>query len=142
LEVSDVRRRVLTAITEARKTVVERRERADATESAYETFLQKVASPVAQQIAAVLKAEGHVFTVSTPGRGLRLDSDRGRDDFVELVLRTDTDPAEVVGRIRRTRGSRTLDEERPVSPGTSPADLTEEDVLEFLVAALQPWLER
>jgi hypothetical protein len=48
----------------------------------------------------------------------------------------------VVGRIRRTRGSRTIDEELPVGQGAGPQDVTEEDVLEFLAGALEPWLER
>jgi hypothetical protein len=52
------------------------------------------------------------------------------------------DPPQVVGRISRARGSRTLDEERPIKPGTPPEALTEEDVLTFLLDALQPWLER
>jgi hypothetical protein len=69
-------------------------------------------------------------------------SDHGRDDFVELTLQADTDQPQVVGHIRRTRGSRTIDEERPVRPGASPQDLTEEDLLEFFAGALEPWLER
>jgi hypothetical protein len=47
-----------------------------------------------------------------------------------------------MGRIRRTRGSRTLEDERPVKPGAAPQELTENDVLLFLVEALEPWLER
>jgi hypothetical protein len=89
-----------------------------------------------------LKAENYAFTVSTPGRGLRLALDRGQDDFVELTLDSDAEPPTVTGRIRRTRGSRTLEEERPVKQGASPDQLTEDDVLEFLVSALEPWLER
>ena len=46
------------------------------------------------------------------------------------------------GRIRRTRGSRTLEEERPVKPGASPDQVTEQDLLGFFVQALEPWLER
>jgi hypothetical protein len=47
-----------------------------------------------------------------------------------------------VGRIRQTRGSRTLEDERPVKPGAAPQDLSDADVLAFLVEALEPWLER
>ena len=36
------------------------------------------------------------------------------------------------GRIRRTRGSRTLEEERPIRQGASPDQLSEDEVLEFL----------
>ena len=95
-----------------------------------------------KQVAAVLKAEGHSFTVFTPRGGLRLAWDRTRDDYIELELDTTSDDPQVIGRISRTRGSRTLGEERPIKPGTAPGALTEEDVLAFLTDALQPWLER
>ena len=105
-------------------------------------FSRNVATPLVRQIAGSLKAEGYAFTVSTPGRGLRLALDRGRDDFVELALDSETEPPTVIGRIRRTRGSRTIEEERAVKPGASPDQVTEDEVLEFLVSALEPWLER
>jgi hypothetical protein len=35
-----------------------------------------------------------------------------------------------------------VDEERPVKPGAAPDAITEDDVLEFLLGALEPWLER
>ena len=120
----------------------QRRERTAAAEGAYETFLQDVATPVTRLIANSLKVENYAFTVFTPSGGLRLASDRGRDDYVEFALDASMDPPQVVGRISRARGSRTLDEERPIKPGTPPEALTEEDVLTFLLDALQPWLER
>jgi len=142
LEVSQVRRRVQAAMVSARERAKRKREEAATAESAYDSFLANVAVPLARQVAGSLKAEGYAFTVSTPGRGLRLALDRGQDDFVELALDSDAEPPTVTGRIRRTRGSRTLEEERPVKAGTSPDQLTEDDVLEFLVNALEPWLER
>jgi hypothetical protein len=126
----------------ARERAKRKREEAATAESAYDSFLANVGVPLARQVAGSLKAEGYAFTVSTPGRGLRLALDRGQDDFVELALDSDAEPPTVTGRIRRTRGSRTLEEERPVKAGTSPDQLTEDDVLEFLVNALEPWLER
>jgi hypothetical protein len=126
----------------ARERSRQRRARADEADKIYGDFLERIAAPVARQIAQALKAEGYAFTVSTPGRGLRLSFDRGRDDYVELGLQTGSDEPQLVGRIRRTRGSRTIDEEQIVKPGAPPQDLNEEDVLEFLVRALEPWLER
>jgi len=76
------------------------------------------------------------------GLGLRLALDRGRDDFIELALETDADEPAVIGRIRRTRGSRTIEEEHPVKRGASPDQLSEEDLLDFFASALEPWLER
>jgi hypothetical protein len=126
----------------ARERARQRRERSEEAEKAYGDFLDRLAAPLARQVVNALRAEGYAFTVSTPGRGLRVSSDHGRDDFVELELATGGQAPEVIGRIRRTRGSRTIDEERPVRPGTPPGDLTEDDVLEFLMQALEPWLER
>jgi hypothetical protein len=142
VEVSLVRKRLQQAIAASRERAQVRRQRmADATRD-YEAFMRDIAAPVARQLANALKAEGYGFTVFTPGDGLRLASDRSRDDFIEVALDTSGDTPLVAGRIRRTRGSRTIDEERPVKPGAAPAALTEEDVLEFLVKALEPWLER
>ena len=142
MEVSVVRNRLNRAIEAARERAQERRLRTAAAERAYETFLQDVATPVTHQVAATLKVENHAFTVFTPGGGLRLASDRGRDDYIEFALDTAADPPQVVGRISHTRGSRTLDHERPIKPGTPPEGLSEEDVLTFLLHALEPWLER
>lgn len=111
-------------------------------ERAYGTFLQDVATPVTRQVANALKAEGYAFTVFTPCGGLRLASDRGRDDYVEFALDTSGDRPEVVGRISHTRGSRTIEEERPVKGGAAPDQITEADVLDFWLEVLEPWLER
>ena len=142
MEISDVRRRVQAAMTLARERARVRRERSDTAEKAYGDFLDSVAAPLARQLVSVLKAEGYTFSVSTPGRGLKVSLDRSRDDFIEIVLRTDSEEPQVFGHIRRTRGSQTIDEERPVKPGSSPQDLTEDDLLDFLTGALEPWLER
>ena len=128
----------MTAAREAAK--VRREHRANA-ERTYDVFLRTVAVPVAQLMVNVLRVEGHAFTLSTPAGGLRIAEDRGRDDFIELVLDT-ADPRQVIGRTRSTRGSRTLTDERPVKPGATPDAISEEDVLTFLLSALEPWLER
>jgi len=142
VEVSHVRRRVQAAMTTARDRAQRRRQLAADAETAYDGFLANVATPLVKQIANALQAEGYAFTLSTPGRGLRLALDRGRDDFIELALETDADEPTVIGRIRRTRGSRTIEEERPVKRGASPDQLSEEDLLDFFASALEPWLER
>lgn len=129
-------------MTMARDRAQQRRQLAADAETAYDSFLSNVATPLVKQIANALQAEGYAFTLSTPGRGLRLALDRGRDDFIELALETDADEPTVIGRIRRTRGSRTIEEERPVKRGASPDQVSEQDVLDFFESALQPWLER
>jgi hypothetical protein len=129
-------------MTTARDRAQRRRQLAADAETAYDSFLSNVATPLVKQIANALQAEGYAFTLSTPGRGLRLALDRGRDDFIELALETDADEPTVIGRIRRTRGSRTIEEERPVKRGASPDHVSEQDLLDFFESALQPWLER
>jgi hypothetical protein len=142
VEVSEVRRQLKQAIDRAKARAQRKRSDVAAAERAYATFLEEVATPTTRMLATALKAEGYPFTVSTPSAGLRLASDRGRDDYIELSLDGSGDKPTVVGRVRRTRGSRTLEEERPIKVGAAPQDLTEADVLSFLVAALEPWLER
>ena len=142
MEISQVRRRVQAAIVAARARSQQRRQQTEAATRDYDVFLDTVATPLVQQIASALKAEGHPFTVATPGGGLRLEYDRGRDNFVELALDTSGDRPQVIGRVSQTRGSRRLDEERPIRPDARPSDITEEDVLEFVVRALEPWLGR
>ena len=142
MEVSEVRRQLKHAIDRAKARAQRKRSDAAEAERAYATFLEEIATPTTRMLANVLKAEGYLFTVSTPSGGLRLASDRGRDDYIELMLDGSGDKPTVVGRVRHTRGSRTLEDERPIKAGASPQDLTEGDVLSFLVAALEPWLER
>jgi hypothetical protein len=142
LEVSQVRRRLTAAIEQARRDAQQRRERSSEVQRAYDVFLAEVAVPVARMAANVLKAEGYPFTVATPGGGLRLISDKGRDDYVEIVLDTTANPPLVIGRISYARGSRTIAEERAVKAGAPPQNISEEEFLDFLVGALAPWLER
>lgn len=142
MEVSDVRRRLTAAIEQSRRSAQQRRARSAEAQLAYESFLAGVAIPVARMTASAARAEGYPFTVATPGGGLRLISDKGRDDYIEIALDTSADPPEVLGRISYSRGSRTVSEERPVKPGAAPGAITEEDVLAFLIDALGPWMER
>lgn len=142
VEISVVRNRLNRAIEAARERAQQRRQQVATAEQAYDRFLTDVATPVTRLVANSLKVENHPFTVFTPSGGLRLASDRGRDDYVEFALDASADPPQVIGRISRSRGSRTLDEERPVKPGTTVGDVSEDDVLTFLLDVLQPWLER
>jgi hypothetical protein len=142
MEISHVRNQLKNAMQRARERAQQRRQRMGEAERAYETFLQDVATPVTRQVANALKSEGYAFTVFTPGGGLRLASDRGRDDYVELALDTAGDHPQVVGRVSHTRGSRTIEDERPVKNGASPDQITEVDVLDFWLGVLEPWLER
>ena len=142
MEVSQVRLRLKRAIDAAKERIQHQRQRVTEAEREYAAFLENVATPVTRQLANALKVEGYGFTVFTPGGGLRLASDRARDDYIEFALDSDSGTPQVVGRISHSRGSRTMEDERPVKPGASPASLTDEDVLTFLLDAMQPWLGR
>ena len=142
MEISVVRNRLNRAIEASRERSQRRRQLKASAESAFQAFLENVATPVTKHVATSLKVENYAFTVFTPGGGLRLASDRGRDDYVEFALDLESDPPQVVGRSSRTRGSRTLTEEKPVKPGSAVEEISEEDVLAFLLSALEPWFER
>ncbi len=140
-EVSDVRRRLRQAIERAKREAAERRAASDAAGRDYQRFLTEVAEPVFRMFAGAIRAEGHPFQIATPAGGLRLESERARGDFIEVALETSDTPA-VVGRVTRGRGRRLLTSERPIREGAAVADLTEEDVLQFLLAEIGPFVER
>ena len=142
MEVSQVNKRVQLAIEQTRARAQARRNAAASAEKTYALFLETVATPVARQVVNALKVAGINFTLGTPGGGVRLAAERGRDDFIELAFDASGGEPQAVGRVSVTRGSRTIDQTTPVKPGTAIEDLTEEDVLDFLVRALEPWLER
>lgn len=142
MEVSEVRRRLRTAIEKAKQAAVDRRARNDAAARDYEVFLAERAAPVFHQLGAALTSEGHAFKVFTPAASIRLAADRSPEAFIELVLDDSSDPPAVVGRTTRGRGRRTVTSERAIGGGAPVADLTEEDVLAFLLEEITPFVER
>ena len=139
MEISDIKRRVVETIERARRRAAERRTRHDEAAREYETFLDQTAIPVFKQVSNVLRAEGFAFTVFTPGGSVRLMSDRSTEDYIELGLDTSGDESLVSGHTGRSRGRRVVESERPIGP---PAALTENDVLSFVLKALEPLVER
>ena len=117
----------------ARRNALARRERSDAAAKQYEEFLTSVATPIVQQFASVLSAEGHHFNVATPAGAVRLTSASNGEDYIEIALDTSEDPPEVVGRTSRGRGRRMITSERPVRERTAVDELNEEDVVAFLL---------
>jgi hypothetical protein len=139
MEISLVRRRLTETIERAKRQAAERRARGDQAARDFELFLQNVAVPLVRQIANALKADGYAFTVFTPTGSVRLMSDRAAEDFIELTLDADENPPRVMGQIRRTRGRRVIDAERPIGV---PAEITEEQLLDFLLKELEAFVER
>jgi hypothetical protein len=142
VETGVVRKQIVQKLTTLRERSQQRRARSADAERQFATFLEIVAVPIARQVASALKAEGYHFTVFTPGGSVRLALDKGRDDFVDIVLDTEAEYPQVAARISYTRGSRTIVSELPVKEGAGPDVLTEQDLLDFLLRALEPFLER
>jgi len=142
MDIPEVRRRLRAVIDHARREVAARRERSDAASRAYTEFLEQRAVPTFQTFAAALVAEGYRFKVFTPAGSVRLSSDSAGEDFIEIVLDPTLDPPQVTGHTSRSRGRRSTSSERAVRAGVSAANLTDEDVLEFLVEEIGPFVER
>ncbi len=141
METSDVRRRVGEAIAFARQAETQRRTRTDQATRAFDTFLERVATPLFRQVANVLKVQGYAFTVSTPGASVRLTSERNARELIELILDTSGDTPLVVGHVAYERGHRVVETERPIAE-EAVEDLTEEHVLAFVLKELEPFVER
>lgn len=142
MEISDIKRRVVKTIERARRQAVDRRTRNDEAAREYESFLNQTAIPVFKQVSNVLRAEGFTFTVFTPGGSggnVRLMSDRSAEDYIELSLDTSGEEPVVSGHTGRSRGRRVIESEQAIGP---PATLTENDVLSFVLKALEPLVER
>jgi hypothetical protein len=142
LEIPEVRRRLRAAIEKARQAAEARRARTDAAARDYQLFLEQRATVVFQQLAGALKAEGYSFKVFTPASSIRLASDRSPEEFIELSLDDTSDPPAVLGRTSRGRGRRMTTSERAIGDGAAIADLTEEDVLAFVLDEITTLLER
>lgn len=142
MEVSEVRRRLRGAIEEARTAAAERRTRTDAAARDYQEFLEQRAVPVFHALAGALTGEGHLFKVFTPAGSVRLASERSHEEYVELSLDDASDPPAVVGRTSRGRGRRMVSSERPVAPQVPIAQVTDEDVLAFLLTEVALLVER
>jgi hypothetical protein len=141
MEVSEIRRRLRASIEAAKRDAHERRARSDKAAQEYERFLNERAVPLFHTVTSALLAEGHRFRIFTPAESVRLASESSGEDYIEVALDRTVDPPVVVGRSSRGRGRRQLSE-RPVNGDVPIEDLTDEDVLAFLLSELTPFLER
>ena len=139
-DVGVVRKRVRFAIEQARRDQADRRERVAEARRNYETFLETAAIPVFRMFANILKSEGLNFEVMTPVGGVRLQSERNRDDAIEMELDATADPPQPLVTITRARGSRVVQSDRTIKGSNPLVQLTEEDVVEMLLEELRPWL--
>src|SRR6478672_6478641 len=132
MDVSDLRKRILRALDDARKEAAARRINVDRASASYDQFLSTIAVPLFLQAATVLKAQGLPFTAHTPAGSVRLVSDHASQEFIELELDAAAPQPQVLGRSSfRGRAGVTV-EERPVAAGKSIEELSEDDVSQFL----------
>jgi hypothetical protein len=141
MEISEVRRHLSETIERAKRAAGDRRTQVDEASREFVVFLEQVAIPLFRQVANVLKVQGYPFDVFTPGGSVRLMSERNADDFIELTLDTTGEDPLVMGHSRRGRGRRVLESERPIAEG-SVRNLTEQQVLAFLLKELEPFVEK
>ena len=139
-DVAVVRKRVKAAIEQARRDQAERRGRVAEATRTYDAFLDSAAIPIFRMFANILKSEGLHFEVMTPAGGVRLQSERQRDDSIEMELDTTADPPQPLVTITRVRGSRSIQTDRSIKGSNPLVQLTEDDVIEMLLEELRPWL--
>jgi hypothetical protein len=142
MDVSEIRRRLRGSLEAARRDAQERRGRSDKASRAYEQFLSEHAVPLFQTVASALVAEGHRYKTFTPVGSVRLASESSGEDYIEIALDTTADPPVVIGRTSRGRGRRPTASEYPIKEDIAIEDLTDEDVLAFLLRELTPFLAR
>jgi len=137
MDVSELRKQILRALDDARKDASARRATVDQATKAFEAFLENIATPLMRQAATVLRGERQPFEVQTPGRSVRLVSEHAPQTFIEIELDSTETPPQVIGRVSLARGRQGhVIDERPIAPGKSVDDLTEQDVSQFLLAVV------
>ena len=142
MDTGDVKRRVRRTIEDARVRAGARREDAAAAEADGDRVLRAVAAPLFRTVASALKAEGYRFAVETPAGAVRLAPGGASEDVIELALDTTRHPPALMGRMAYVRGRRVLSEERVVAEHPALGDLAAEDLLDFVLSALTPMVER
>ncbi len=141
-ETADVVRRVRRAVAGARAAAVRRREHAAAAEGEARAVLEGLVSPLCKTVASALAAEGHRFAVSTPVGAVRLSRGAAGTDYVEIALDASREPPALVGHAEWAWGRRVRQEERVVAEHPGIGLLTADEILDYLLPALAPLVER
>ena len=142
MEIVQIRRRVQVRLADIKRAAAERRERVAAAERAYEPFLANVAAPTVNAVAQSLSAEGYAYKVTTPGKAVRMVSDRSGRTYLEIRLDTTGAEPQLVAEVGRERGSRVLADERPICQGIAIEAVTDEELLAAILDAMVELIER
>jgi hypothetical protein len=104
MDVSELRKRILRAVDEARQDATARRSLVDQAVKAWEGYLTDVVVPMLKQTAAIVNASGGTFTVSTPADTARLSAQHAAETYLEIALDRSGIEPDVVGRVSLARG--------------------------------------
>jgi hypothetical protein len=145
METSAVRQAVRALLRRVKRPAEDRREnrrvQTDQATREYEVFLERIAVPLFRQVANVLRAENYPFDVFTPAGSVRLMSPRGNDNYIEVALDTKGVAPKLLGRVSRSRGGDVTQTELVLNATTDIDALTETDLLGFVLAELEPFVE-
>ena len=145
METSAVRQAVRALLRRVKRPADDRREnrrvQTDQATREYEVFLERIAVPLFKQVANVLRAESYPFDVFTPAGSVRLMSPRGNDNYIEVALDTKGVAPKLLGRVSRSRGGDVTQTELVLNATTDIDALTEMDLLGFVLAELEPFVE-
>ena len=141
LENSEIRRQVRLMIAESKRGGEERRARAESEVRVGKRLLRTVVVPMFKTVAEALKVEGYAFRISTPVDSVRISVEGSGENFIEMIFDSAHDQLALRGRVSRLRGRQVLVDERSISAGSELSFLEDEQVLEFLLAELQPFVD-
>ena len=143
MDVAELRKRILRELDRPAagdKATGDRRASADSARLQFNRVLNGTIAPLLIQTASILKAEGELCQVHTPSDSARIAFNSSHEDFIEFMLDT-TPPAHIIGRASLRRKGGTMVEDRIVGVGKAIEDITEEDVLAFLLPELRKILK-
>ena len=141
LENSEIRRQIRLMIAETRRGAEERRARAESEVRVGKRLLRTVVVPMFKTVAEALRIEGYAFRVSTPVDSVRISVESAGENFIEMIFDSAHDQLALRGRVSRLRGRQLVVDERIISAGLELSLLEDEQVLEFLLSELQPFVD-
>jgi hypothetical protein len=145
METSAVRQAVRALLRRVKGPAEDRREnrrvQTDQAAREYEVFLERIAVPLFRQVANVLRSENYPFDVFTPAGSVRLMSPRGNDNYIEVALDTKGVAPKLLGRVSRSRSGDVTQTELVLNATTDIDALTEMDLLGFVLAELEPFVD-
>lgn len=143
MDVAALRKRILRELDRpgaVKATTAERRATGDTARQQFARLLDTTIVPLLKQTTDILKSEGSLCAVHTPSDMAKLAFDRSPEDFVEIMLDTAM-PPHVIGRSSARKKGGTLVEDRIIGVGKEIDEITDEDVVGYLLPELRKILK-